>query len=251
MSRGASCKTGSTPVRGRVAIVGFFVAASLALGCGGGAASPSDGGAAGAGGHGGTVGTGGDTGGTASGTPGTAGSGTAGGAGSVATAGTPGVAGAAGGASGPGGLAGAPGSAASGCIQKLTSVYIHFTDGSLGYALDIFHIMPVLDDATGKPLTGVVSVQDSGATGAGCASLTNGTVKCWLTGTGKAAVGQLGNGSTAATTTTFRATPVVTTGGGPLTNIRTMAGGEFGTASCAVTNDGKVYCWGDLRLARQ
>jgi hypothetical protein len=141
-----------------------------------------------------------------------------------------------------GGHAGATG-IGTGCVQRIWSIDALLTDGSL---FDSYEQKTVLDDATGKPLTGITSVQDNAATSAGCAALTDGTVKCWLTRGAREAVGQLGNGSTAVPTTTFRATPVVVAGGAPLTNIREMARGDFGGGSCALTNDGKVYCWGDL-----
>jgi alpha-tubulin suppressor-like RCC1 family protein len=93
-----------------------------------------------------------------------------------------------------------------------------------------------------------VSVQDG--LGSGCAALADGTVKCWLLDLSKSpGAGQLGNGSTAPPAETdepFRATPVVVEGGAPLSNIRAMADGVVSPASCAITNDGQLYCWGDL-----
>jgi len=209
-----------------------LLATSLACGCGAGSGSKPDGGNG--------TGTGGaprGSGGAPAGSGG-AGTGTGGapaGSGGATAAGT-------GGAAGLGGAAGSGG--AGGCVAKLWSGYIQLTDGSLVYSFGTSAV--ILDDATGKPLTGVVSVQDDAYAGAGCAALGDGTVKCWLTETGKTAVGQLGNGSTAAASTTFRATPVLATGGAPLTNVRAMAHGEFAPGPCAMTNDGKVYCWGDL-----
>ena len=242
----ASASGGTVGASGGAASGGTASGGTESAGAGGGAAVGGMIGAAG--GHpaaGGRDGTGGAaTGGVAGGT---GGSGAAGGRGAspggggaggmnVATGGAPGAGGA--GASAQGGGTGV------GCIQNLWSIDVQLTDGSLlsvGYQLTV-----VLDDATGKPLLGVTSVQDSGPTGAACAALADGTVKCWLTSTEKPAVGQLGNGSTAATSTTFRATPVVAKGGGKLAGVARMAWGDFGAAACAVTRDGQVYCWGDL-----
>ena len=246
MLAGASWGTSSTPAPCRVVIAGALLALTLALGCGGGASANPDGGdrggSSGGGGGAGEIGRGG-SGGAGTGAPG-------GQAGATGPGGTTGAAGLGpGGTSGATGLAGAGGrggaaGSGAGCIQRLWSVYVQLTDGSIVSVLP--PLTTVLDDATGKPLTGVVSLQDNAPTGAGCAALTDGTVRCWLSKTDKDAVGQLGNGSTAATTTTFRATPVVAVGGGPLTNVRAMAHSDLGTGTCAVTNDGKVYCWGDL-----
>jgi hypothetical protein len=261
-------------------VLGAAVVGIVAIGCGGGSSSSPDagsgkagatasGGVGGGGGKGtaGAAGAGiagagghapGGAGGDAAGAAGAAGSGGragAGGGAAGASAGTSGAAGT-GGAAGKGGGGGATGVAGNGaagsggqggaatsCIEKLWSGYLQRTDGSLVYFTGS---KVVLDDATGMPLTGVVSLQDNDYQGAGCAALSDGTVKCWLTMTTMAAVGQLGNGTTAASSVTFRATPVVATGGTPLANVRAMAHGDYGTAICAVTTTGQLYCWGDL-----
>lgn len=146
------------------------------------------------------------------------------------------------------GTAGAGGGATArgaGCIDALWSTYLQLSDGSLHEFL--YKLDTVLDDATNEPLTGVVSVQDG--VGAGCAALADGTVKCWLVSAARLGVGQLGNGSTDAPATgaaNFRATPVVMKASAPLSNIRAMARSALSTASCAITDDGKLYCWGDL-----
>ena len=69
-----------------------------------------------------------------------------------------------------------------------------------------------------------------------CASLTDGTVKCW----GNNETGQLGN-----TTPTPRFIPVAVTG---LSNVAAVAAGgqtfRQGGHSCALLTDGAVWCWG-------
>jgi hypothetical protein len=148
-----------------------------------------------------------------------------------------------------GGMAGAddgPVTHGAGCVDAVWSTYLRLTDGTLLEL--VYKIDTVVDDATDQPLTGVVSVQDG--LGSGCAALADGTVKCWLLDLSKSpGAGQLGNGSTAPPAETdepFRATPVVVEGGAPLSNIRAMADGVASPASCAITNDGQLYCWGDL-----
>jgi alpha-tubulin suppressor-like RCC1 family protein len=70
-----------------------------------------------------------------------------------------------------------------------------------------------------------------------CALLAAGTVKCWGGGNS----GQLGNGSTAAST--IPVLPVTGTTGGTLTGVSSIAGGGF--HSCAVLAvAGTVDCWG-------
>jgi hypothetical protein len=64
--------------------------------------------------------------------------------------------------------------------------------------------------------------------------------------------GQLGNGTTDTLTTSFQATQVLTAANTPLANVAAIATAEVPTsvphsgASCAVTTDGKLYCWGDV-----
>jgi hypothetical protein len=145
------------------------------------------------------------------------------------------------GSAGAGGNGGAGGAVS--CIRGLSSGYVVRTDGSLVYYIGS---TVVLDQATGAPLVGVVALQDGDYEGAGCAALPDGTVKCWWTRTDRTNVGQIGNGLTSGTVTTFHATPVVVSGGAPLTGVHAMARGDYATASCALTTVGQVYCWGDL-----
>lgn len=235
-------------------VLGMAIVGSVAVGCGGGSNASRDAGSGGNAGAGGHI-AGGAGGGAAGGATGAAGAGGGAAGASAGTSGAAGMGGAAGRASG-GGTSGAAGTAGKGaagsggqggaatsCIEKLSSGYLERTDSSLIYFTGS---MVVLDDATGMPLAGVVSLQDNNYEGAGCAALSNGTVKCWVTMTSKAAVGQLGNGTTTASSVTFRATPVVATGGTALTNVAAMAHGDYGTAMCAVTTAGQLYCWGDL-----
>ena len=64
-----------------------------------------------------------------------------------------------------------------------------------------------------------------------CATLTDGTVKCW----GDNTYGQLGNGST-----THSTTPVAVPG---LANVLALSSGWYNT--CATLSDGTVKCWGN------
>jgi Regulator of chromosome condensation (RCC1) repeat len=136
------------------------------------------------------------------------------------------------------------------CAQALLSTYVLRSDGKLlleagGGAAGAQ--TPVIDAATGLPLTNVVDV--GGGSYNGCALLADKTVACWRTNAAAGnAYGQLGNGTTDKTGAVLRATPVLTAVGTPLTNVKAMALGEADTP-CAVTTDGKLYCWGTLTWA--
>ena len=142
------------------------------------------------------------------------------------------------------------------CAQALIGRYVLRTDGALLYESDPNSIAqtPVLDGTTGLPLTGVTGVEEGAFHG--CAVLgSSKTAWCWRTGTSGNAFGQLGNGTTDTLTTSFQATPVLTAANTPLANVvgisslevpfgfsnHTLAGG-----ACAVTAEGKIYCWGDV-----
>jgi alpha-tubulin suppressor-like RCC1 family protein len=106
---------------------------------------------------------------------------------------------------------------------------------------------PVLDANTAQPLTGVVAVDDSSdgiasSAAVGCAARSDGTAWCWRVGAAGNSAGRLGNGTTDTSGATFRATQVLTAANTPLTNVRTIAR----ESQCAITNDGEIYCWGDL-----
>ncbi len=105
----------------------------------------------------------------------------------------------------------------------------------------------VLDAATAQPLTGAVSGQDftSNLASAGCLVRDDGTVWCWRTAANGNSKGALGNGSIDTNGPTFRATQVLIAANTPLTNVKSLAD----LSSCAVTNDGALYCWGDITWA--
>ena len=98
--------------------------------------------------------------------------------------------------------------------------------GQLGNGTTTSSLTPV--DVSG--LSGVASVQTAASTS--CALLTTGAVKCW----GSNATGQLGTGSAAA----FSATPVDVAGLG--SRVIELEVGQ--TTNCALTNLGRVQCWG-------
>lgn len=89
--------------------------------------------------------------------------------------------------------------------------------------------------SAGTPLTGVASIASGEI--AGCATLTNGAVKCW----GRNSNGQVGNGTT---NNQLYAVDVVELGSSSsaLTNANSIAAGS--SHSCAVTAVGGVKCWG-------
>ena len=142
------------------------------------------------------------------------------------------------------------------CAQTLFGRYLLRTDGILLYETDPTSSAqtPVLDGNTGLPLAAVTGVQEGAFHG--CAVLGSAkTAWCWRTGAAGNAYGQLGNGTTDTLTTSFQATQVLTAANTPLANVVGIAGLEVpfmysnqtkGGGACAVTGDGKVYCWGDV-----
>jgi alpha-tubulin suppressor-like RCC1 family protein len=108
---------------------------------------------------------------------------------------------------------------------------------------------PVLDANTAQPITGVVGVYESyspeGNSTFGCAVKVDGTVWCWRSAVNGNQNGGLGNGNTDTDGATFRATQVLVSANAPLTKIKSIAPSSP-NAPCAITNDGNLYCWGDL-----
>jgi alpha-tubulin suppressor-like RCC1 family protein len=141
------------------------------------------------------------------------------------------------------------------CAKALVGRYLLRTDGALLYEADATSTTqtPVLDGTTGLPLTGVTGVQEGALHG--CAVLgPSKTAWCWRTGANGNASGQLGNGTMDTLATSFQATEVLTAANTPLTNVVGIATTEipnvFSTTKagtgCAVTSEGKIYCWGDV-----
>jgi hypothetical protein len=141
------------------------------------------------------------------------------------------------------------GIAPSTCIAALYSTYIVRTDGILIWENTPSSPETIRDASTGNPLTGILNVQE--ATYHGCAAVSSGMAECWQTNASDGNTsGQLGNGTTTASAALYSATPVLTGPSAPLMNVTAVATGNTSTSarrsSCAVTNDGKIWCWGDL-----
>ena len=171
----------------------------------------------------------------------------------MGTGGRAGTGGAAstGGAPGTGGVAGAGGATAN-CVKALFGRYLVRTDGAVlyeGAPPNSSDQTPVLDDSTGLPLLGVTEVHDGSFYG--CAvQESSGSAWCWRTEANGNQYGQLGNGTIDRLATAWRATRVLIAAGQPLTNVVSISNGETpnpeDSAACAVTGDGKVYCWGSV-----
>jgi hypothetical protein len=140
---------------------------------------------------------------------------------------------------------GAPDASAN-CVSALFGAYLLRSDGKLlweGAATSTTQTS-IVDASSGLALTDVKDVQDGASHG--CASLaTAKTAVCWRTAANGNAYGQLGGGTMDSSGPLYRATPVLTAAGKPLTDVVAVATGESNGA-CAVTGDGKLYCWGDL-----
>jgi len=139
--------------------------------------------------------------------------------------------------------------AGGGCVKALFGSYVVRTDGRLLEEGSSGSETAVLDANTGLPIANVQSVQDG--TSHGCAALSaadggaSGGAWCWRTAATGNSAGQLGNGGTDTSGAVFHATQVLTAVNQPLANVASVADGPANTA-CAVTEDGKLYCWGDL-----
>ncbi len=139
------------------------------------------------------------------------------------------------------------------CISNIFGQYVLRTDGVLIWEGASNGPETIVEASTGDPLKGIVNLED--AAYSSCAALSGGGVECWqLDPTYGNSRGQLGNGTTTASSTLYRATPVLTAAATPLTNVVAVASASaFGwsylynsNTACAVTNDGKLWCWGDL-----
>src|SRR4029077_8539698 len=105
----------------------------------------------------------------------------------------------------------------------------------------------VIDNASGTnstPLANVQSVQQNAL--AACAVIAGGTVSCWQEdATNGNTYGQLGDGDKNPIAV-YRAVPVLKAANTPLTNVVSLAAGSNSNATCAITNDQKLWCWGDV-----
>jgi hypothetical protein len=141
------------------------------------------------------------------------------------------------------------------CVGALYAHYLVRTDGKA--LLEINDApktqRPVLDATTGVTLADVASIHEGYAHA--CALLgTAKTVWCWRTDVDGNSSGQLGSGATDTNGAVFLATQVLAGAGRPLTNVTAIAQSYTPiysnlhqvNASCAVTGDGHLYCWGDL-----
>jgi Regulator of chromosome condensation (RCC1) repeat len=148
---------------------------------------------------------------------------------------------------GPDAGAGGGGAIAS-CIAGIYDVYVLRADGIALFEPSANNEHVILEATTALPLTGISGLQ--GGSSHGCAALANGSAACWQVATDGNGAGQLGNGTTAPSAVLYRSTPVLTAASTPLANVVAMAaGGESNipvNTSCAVTSDGKLWCWGDL-----
>jgi hypothetical protein len=162
----------------------------------------------------------------------------AGGAGAVSGAGGGAVSGSGSGGASPG----------AGCAQALYGTHVLRKDGKVLYVKSK-DTQEIIRDIMAVPLSGVKDIQDGEHHG--CATLANARVACWRKDDYGNTMGQLGSGQLDPIGTTgklYVATEVLTDANTPLTNVAAMATGNSNTA-CAVTKDGKLYCWGDITWA--
>jgi len=137
------------------------------------------------------------------------------------------------------------------CVKGLFDHYLLRNDGYLLYEADPSSTAQtaVLDAATGLPLGGITGASDGPYHGCAVVGAAK-TAWCWRSAASGNSVGQLGNGSMDSSGTLFRATQVLTAATMPLSNVVAVSDnanyGGNGNTNCAITADGKLYCWGDL-----
>ena len=141
------------------------------------------------------------------------------------------------------------------CVSALYGHYVVRTDGQA--LLEINDApktqTPVLNGTNGSPLEDVASIHEGYAHA--CAVLGSAkTVWCWRTAVGGNAYGQLGGGVIDTNGAVFSANEVLTAANQPLTNVTAIAQSYTPyyssihqvNATCAVTGDGHLYCWGEI-----
>jgi hypothetical protein len=136
------------------------------------------------------------------------------------------------------------------CAKDLFGHYVLRNDSQLIYQSDppATQQTVVLDATTGTPLANVTAAAEGPAHA--CALLgADKSVWCWRSIASGNAVGQLGNGTMDATGPLFRASRVLTATNQPLEGVVRLADTSASTGGsnmCAVTEAGKIYCWGTL-----
>ncbi|MBI3812816.1 MAG: hypothetical protein HY283_11555 [Nitrospirae bacterium] len=113
----------------------------------------------------------------------------------------------------------------------------HF--GQLGHGIQEHHSFPPLP----VPIDGKARTVTAGRRHT-CALLRDGTVECW----GKGFEGQLGDGLGRDSLTPVRVLTAVSGGPEPLAQVRAITAGSQHT--CALLENGKVYCWGSNHLGQ-
>jgi alpha-tubulin suppressor-like RCC1 family protein len=137
------------------------------------------------------------------------------------------------------------------CVIACDNGLVQRTDGTL-WQYNNLETSPIeVTLAGGSPL--VAASISSSYGDLSCAVKKDGTVWCWTspgftdcdaggsTCATANAYGQLGDGTTAPSAVP---TQVVVAGGSPHTNIREVSVAESGGNTCAVGNDGGLWCWG-------
>jgi hypothetical protein len=140
------------------------------------------------------------------------------------------------------------GGASCSCAKALLGRYLLRADGTLLFQADSAtgtNQTAVLDANTALPLAGIVDAMEGYAHG--CAVLADHTAWCWRSAADGNNNGEMGSGVIDATGPLFRATKVLSAANQPLTNVVAISSADRFTSdgTCAVTGDGKVYCWGN------
>lgn len=126
------------------------------------------------------------------------------------------------------------------CVDKCGGWYVLRKDGKI-----IWKGNNVLKGADGQPFTAPGALDFTGGfysgvyIEGGCVVTKEGAAWCW----GANADGQLGAGSTNPSSASPR--QVVNSARTPLAGVRKVSGNSTANTFCAVTDDGKIWCWGN------
>lgn len=107
--------------------------------------------------------------------------------------------------------------------------------GQLGDGTTTSSLVPVAVDTSGS-LAGKTVTKVSGSSNGACALTSDGLVYCW----GAGGSGFLGNGSTSSSSS-----PVPIDASGVMDDKIVIDINVLSSSACALTIDGRVYCWGD------
>jgi hypothetical protein len=129
-----------------------------------------------------------------------------------------------------------------GCVKACSLAWYQKTDGTVGRSDDSTYKLQAADGTTFADPAVTISGNDPSGGKARVCITKDGSVWC----AGSNANGALGAGDTSATSSQKLVRVVTGIGGSPLTGIKKVVlGSDFSDTSCALSNAGEIWCWGD------